>query len=144
MEREFEALKLELLELVDMTAAVKLWLQLNVPRIEDGNNFGVSIQSDTVGELARVEDAALAAVEAWSKFLLMRAKVVSKLNKHREHAEVVAAYRMTMEALDEKQVRSVWIGWLDLRNNYAVLWDLIVKNMEKLLNPRSYNTSNMY
>ena len=27
-----------------MCNAVKIWIQLNIPRIEDGNNFGVSIQ----------------------------------------------------------------------------------------------------
>ena len=129
-----------------MTAAVKLWLQLNVPRIEDGNNFGVSIQTDTVGELARIEDSALMTVENWSKFLMVRAKMVGKIHKHSDasHAPARRAYHITLESLDEKQLRSVWIGWLDLRNNYAVIYDLLMKNIEKLVNPRSANTSNMY
>ena len=37
-------LKSEILQMVDMCNSVKLWIQLNIPRIEDGNNFGVSIQ----------------------------------------------------------------------------------------------------
>jgi hypothetical protein len=145
-EAEFGHLKREVLELVDMTAAVKLWLQLNVPRIEDGNNFGVSIQTDTVGELARIEDSALMTVENWSKFLMVRAKMVGKIHKHSDesHAPARQAYHITLESLDEKQLRSVWIGWLDLRNNYAVIYDLLMKNIEKLVNPRSANTSNMY
>lgn len=146
-ESEFHLLKEEVLELVEMASTVKLWIQLNVPRIEDGNNFGVSIQSDTVAELARVEDAALMTVENWSKFLMLRAKTVGKMHKHESassHTAVQASYRRTLEALDEKQLRSVWIGWLDLRNNYAVIWDLIIKNIEKLVNPRSTNTSTMY
>lgn len=142
-ESEFALLKDEVLELVEMASVVKLWLQLNVPRIEDGNNFGVSIQTDTVGELARVEDAALMTVENWSKFLMVRAKIVGKMHKHSE-PPTCNMYRMTLEALDEKQLRSVWIGWIDLRNNYAIIYDLLAKNIEKLLNPRSSNTGTMY
>jgi hypothetical protein len=38
-----------------MINTVKIWIQLNIPRIEDGNNFGVSIQEETVSELSRAE-----------------------------------------------------------------------------------------
>jgi hypothetical protein len=27
-----------------MLSSIKLWIELNIPRIEDGNNFGVSVQ----------------------------------------------------------------------------------------------------
>lgn len=37
---------------------VKMWVQLLIPRIEDGNNFGVSIQEETVAELRTVEGEA--------------------------------------------------------------------------------------
>jgi len=37
-------IKQELMGLVDMCNKVKIAIQLSIPRIEDGNNFGVSIQ----------------------------------------------------------------------------------------------------
>lgn len=37
-------LKQEVLQAVSNFGAVKIWIQLNIPRIEDGNNFGVGIQ----------------------------------------------------------------------------------------------------
>ncbi len=43
------------MELVEMLNTVKIWIQLNIPKIEDGNNFGVSIQEETVSELGRAE-----------------------------------------------------------------------------------------
>lgn len=147
LESEFGLLKMEILELVEMAMIIKLWLQLNVPRIEDGNNFGVSIQTDTVSELSRIEDAALMTVENWSKFLMNRAKVISKMYKYEGstgYVVVKTAYHAALMALDERQLRSVWIGWQDLRNNYSVLYDLVVKNIEKLVHPRSSNISNMY
>eukprot|EP00128_Syssomonas_multiformis_P003049 Colp12_sorted_trinity150504_noHs@21235 len=39
-----EALRGYILELIELCNTVKLWIQLNIPRIEDGNNFGVSVQ----------------------------------------------------------------------------------------------------
>ncbi|KNC72720.1 hypothetical protein SARC_14719, partial [Sphaeroforma arctica JP610] len=39
-----KVLKMEILQLVEFCNTVKIWIQLNIPRIEDGNNFGVSIQ----------------------------------------------------------------------------------------------------
>ena len=37
-------IKSELVGLIDMCNKVKIAIQLSIPRIEDGNNFGVSIQ----------------------------------------------------------------------------------------------------
>ena len=37
-------LKRELMELIENLNVVKIWIQLNIPRIEDGNNFGVGVQ----------------------------------------------------------------------------------------------------
>lgn len=139
---------MELLELVRMTSTIKLWLQLNLPRIEDGNNFGVEVQTDTVSTISRIEDTALMTIESWSKFLMLRAKIIGKMHKYREsssHSHAIEeAYKMTLEALDEKQVHAVWIGWLDLRNSYAITYDMIMKNIDKLINPRSSNVTNMY
>jgi len=30
--------------MVEMCDLLKIWIQLNIPKIEDGNNFGVSVQ----------------------------------------------------------------------------------------------------
>jgi hypothetical protein len=72
-------LKKELLELIEMINVVKLWIQLNIPRIEDGNNFGVSIQEETVNELGRAEDSGFAVLESMTKYFVTRAKLVSKV-----------------------------------------------------------------
>ena len=42
-------LKEELLDGLKMLSTLKTWIQLNVPRIEDGDNFGVAVQEECAG-----------------------------------------------------------------------------------------------
>lgn len=46
-----------------------MWVQLLIPRIEDGNNFGVSIQEETVAELRTVEGEAASYLDQISRFV---------------------------------------------------------------------------
>lgn len=130
-----DVLKGELLELIEMINTVKIWIQLNIPRIEDGNNFGVSIQEETVNELGRAEDVGFNALEAMTKYFLSRAKIVSKVLKY----PGIVDYRHSLKELDEKEYINLRLCCLDLRNNYAILHDMIMKNMEKIKTPRSNN-----
>jgi len=45
-------------------------------------------------------------------------------------------FRKSVEELDEKQYLQLQLGCLDLRNNYALLHDMITKNLEKIVAPR--------
>jgi len=128
-------LKKELLEIIEMINTVKLWIQLNIPRIEDGNNFGVSIQEETVNELSRAEDAGFAVLESMTKYFVTRAKLVSKVMKYPS----VQDYRQSVVELDEKEFINLRMCCMDLRNNYAILHDMILKNLEKIKTPRSSN-----
>lgn len=60
---------------------VKMWVQLLIPRIEDGNNFGVSIQEETVAELRTVEGEAASYLDQISRFYLQNLFVVFVLSK---------------------------------------------------------------
>jgi len=128
-------LKKELLEIIEMINTVKLWIQLNIPRIEDGNNFGVSIQEETVNELGRAEDAGFAVLESMTKYFVTRAKLVSKVLKY----PTIQDYRQSVIELDEKEFINLRMCCMDLRNNYAILHDMILKNLEKIKTPRSSN-----
>lgn len=64
---------------MEMCNTIKVWIQLNIPRIEDGNNFGVSIQEETVNELGRAEDSGLNVLDNLWKFHVSRAKLISKV-----------------------------------------------------------------
>uniref|UniRef100_A0A8C4TJI9 Proteasome activator subunit 3 n=1 Tax=Erpetoichthys calabaricus TaxID=27687 RepID=A0A8C4TJI9_ERPCA len=108
--------------------------------IKDGNNFGVSIQEETVAELRAVEGEAASYLYQISKYFITRAKLVSKIAKY-PHVE---DYHRTVTEIDEKEYISLKIIVSELRNQYVTLHDMILKNIEKIKRPRSSNTDTLY
>ncbi|XP_028845459.1 proteasome activator complex subunit 3 [Denticeps clupeoides] len=135
-----ERVKPEIRTLIEKCNTVKMWVQLLIPRIEDGNNFGVSIQEETVAELRTVEGEAASYLDQISRYYIMRAKLVSKIAKY-PHVE---DYRRTVTEIDEKEYISLKIIVSELRNQYVTLHDMILKNIEKIKRPRSSNTDALY
>lgn len=164
--QEINQLQRAIHESMQVATDIKLWLQCNIPRVEDGNNFGVDIQESVVQELTRAEDAGMGAYEGLGRWWQVRADLVSKTikfgmrasctrpedNPHPHHGWncptcAFDLHEPTVFAVldgDRRFLGNIWMGWMDLRNNYAVLHDIINKNIEKLVYPRSENTSNMY
>eukprot|EP00064_Thunnus_orientalis_P015519 superscaffoldBa00002888_g15573 len=109
-----ERVKPEIRTLIEKCNTVKMWVQLLIPRIEDGNNFGVSIQEETVAELRTVESEAASYLDQISRYYITRAKLVSKIIKY-PHVE---DYRRTVSEIDEKEYISLKIIVSELRNQY--------------------------
>lgn len=135
-----ERVKPEIRILIERCNTVKMWVQLLIPRIEDGNNFGVSIQEETVAELRTVESEAASYLDQISRYYITRAKLVSKIAKY-PHVE---DYRRTVTEIDEKEYISLRLIISELRNQYVTLHDMILKNIEKIKRPRSSNADTLY
>ncbi|XP_063816128.1 proteasome activator complex subunit 3 [Pseudophryne corroboree] len=135
-----EKVKPEIRLLIEKCNTVKMWVQLLIPRIEDGNNFGVSIQEETVAELRTVESEAASYLDQISRYYITRAKLVSKIAKY-PHVE---DYRRTVTEIDEKEYISLRLIISELRNQYVTLHDMIFKNIEKIKRPRNSNTETLY
>ncbi|CAL4122344.1 unnamed protein product [Meganyctiphanes norvegica] len=121
--------------LVEEANLLKMWVSFLIPKIEDGNNFGVSIQEETLGEIRTVESEAAAFFDQISRYYMTRAKLVSKVAKYPH----IDDYRRTVVELDEKEYLSLRITLAEIRNHYATLHDMIIKNMEKIKKPRNAN-----
>ena len=139
-----------------------MWILFLIPRIEDGNNFGVgiqvrtlcfikknvaesknvfaSIQEDTLGEIRTVEAEASAYFDQMSRYFLARAKIVTKIAKYPH----VDDFRRNVEEIDEKEFLSLRLIVAELRNHYASLHDIVTKNLDKIKLPRTSNHSTMY
>nr|CAD7572736.1 unnamed protein product [Timema californicum] len=127
-------------QLSDLVLVLKMWISFMIPKIEDGNNFGVSIQEDTLAEIQSVESEAAAFFDQISRYFVSRGKVVSKVAKY-PHIE---DYRQAVQELDEKEYVSLWLVMCEIRNRYCTLHDIVIKNLEKIKKPRTSNTDSLY
>eukprot|EP01129_Flabellula_baltica_P010323 TRINITY_DN4355_c0_g1_i2.p1 TRINITY_DN4355_c0_g1~~TRINITY_DN4355_c0_g1_i2.p1 ORF type:complete len:210 (+),score=60.89 TRINITY_DN4355_c0_g1_i2:25-654(+) len=129
-----QVVKRESLAFLKYLHKVKLWLQLNIPKIEDGGNFGVSVQEDTINEISRIEDTCFDAIDSVSKYYSQRAKLVTKVLKYPN----IQDYTQSIYEIDERYYEEQKQNILELRSSYALLYDLIQKNIEKIKNPRAH------
>lgn len=135
-----EALKPEIQELIRTSSKVQIWIQLLIPKIEDGNNFGVSIQEEILNEVNRIQTEATGYLDQISRYYITRGKLLSKIAKY----PYLEDYRQTIKEVDEKEVANLQMNGCELRNHYLLLLDSISKNYEKIKRPRSCNTDSMY
>ncbi|KAK2855358.1 hypothetical protein Q7C36_007227 [Tachysurus vachellii] len=111
---------------------VSMWVQLQVPRIEDGNNFGVSVQEKVFELLTNTRTKIEGFQTQITKYYSERGDAVAKASK----TPHVGDYRQLVHELDQHQYRELRIVVLEIRNTYAVLFDVITKNYDKIKKPR--------
>jgi len=133
-------LKKEAAEMLATLNTVRLWIQLNVPRIEDGNNFGVQVQEDLISEVGKAEENAFALIDLLTKYHISRAKMLTKCLKHPQ----IEDYKETVHEIDQKYYSDMITGFRDLRNNYAGLYNILQKNFDKIIKPRSSHSAAMF
>jgi len=127
-------------EAVEYVNKIKIWIMFLIPRIEDGNNFGVSIQEETLAEVRTVEAEAASFLDQISRYYLTRGKIVAKVAKY-PHVE---DYRRSIVDIDQKEYWNLRLVLMELRNHYGSLHDMIMKNLEKIKIPRSSNVEHLY
>ncbi|KAN0041677.1 hypothetical protein ACTFIV_004223 [Dictyostelium citrinum] len=128
------------IELIEIFSVIRGWISLNIPRIEDGNNFGVDVQEDIITQVTKLEEVYTALLDGSENYFASRASLVKKILKHKE----IEAYRYSLAQVDEKEFIRFGFSYFDLANNYATTYSLIVKNFAKLETPRPTNASNIY
>jgi len=135
-----ETLKKECEQLIELTDKIKLWINLTMPKIEDGDNFGVQIQEEVLNELHRSQESGYNMRDNVRQHLLNRAKICSKIIKY-PHLE---DYALALKEHDDKQLYIARQNLSDLRNVYAVISDIIHKNITKLRSPKGNNGIGLY
>ncbi|KAN0100447.1 Proteasome activator pa28 [Tylopilus felleus] len=135
-----ETIKAECAQLSDSCDKVKLWVNLTMPKIEDGDNFGVQIQEEVLSELLRSQESAYNIRDSVRQNYLARAKICSKLIKYPN----IEDYTLGLKEHDEKQLFFARQNLTDIRNVYAVMTDILLKNMAKIRSPRGNNRAGLY
>jgi len=127
-------------ELGEQIDKVKLWINLVMPKIEDGDNFGVQIQEEVLTELHRSHDVAYNLRDTRRQDHMSRAKICSKMIKY-PHIE---DWTLALEEHDRKQLYFARQHLFDLRHIYAVLTDILHKNIAKIRTPKANNSAALY
>jgi len=135
-----DIVKPECRQLIDYLNLIKMWITFLIPRIEDGNNFGVGVQEETLALVTQAEQDAATYLDQMSRFYLNRARIVSKIAKY-PHIE---DYRRTIRELDEKEFVSLRLILCELRNQYSSLHDVIQKNLDKIKKPRTAHNDHLF
>ncbi|XP_067389212.1 proteasome activator complex subunit 1 [Emydura macquarii macquarii] len=119
---------------------VTVWVQLQVPRIEDGNNFGVAVQEKVFELMTGLRTKLEGFQTQISKYFSERGDAVAKAAKNPH----VGDYRQLVHELDEAKYTELRLMVLEIRNLYAVLYDAVVKNFEKIKKPRGETKGMIY
>ncbi|XP_040210539.1 proteasome activator complex subunit 1 [Rana temporaria] len=127
-----KTIKHEIQALKENLNMVTLWLQLQIPQIEDGNNFGVAVQEKVFELMTSLRTKLDASQTQISKYLSDRGDAVAKAAK----SPHVGDYRALVQQLDESQYSELRITSLEIRNSYATIYDVVTKNYNKIKRPR--------
>merc|ERR1719499_450367 len=130
-----DELKTHMEEIIDWMFTLSMCITLRVPKIEDGNNFGVNVQGVIRDYITNVRTQSLDFVKSSASFHSGRGKLFSKCVKY----PGVEDYTHCMTSSDVLQHTHLLRGVLDMRNSLVWIRDLCVKNWGKLMDPRGSN-----
>lgn len=125
-------LQKEILDMSEMINALSIWVKLNVPRMADGNNFGVEVQEEITKVLEGAEDAGYDVLDSFATYHSTRGSLVTKVLKNPN----VEDFRYALHELDEKTYIKTCLLASELRNDYITVYDLLAKNLDTLITPR--------
>ncbi|KAG6381002.1 proteasome activator pa28 REG alpha beta subunit [Boletus reticuloceps] len=131
-----ETIKAECAQLSDSCDKVKLWVNLTMPKCV----LNVSSTQQVLSELLRSQESAYNIRDSVRQNYLARAKICSKLIKYPN----IEDYTLALKEHDEKQLFFARQNLVDIRNVYAVMTDILHKNMSKIRSPRGNNRAGLY
>ncbi|XP_026219640.1 proteasome activator complex subunit 2 [Anabas testudineus] len=135
-----DRVKPEIVGLRETIIAVSCWIQHLIPKIEDGNDFGVAIQEKILERIAAIKTKVDGFQTNINKYFSERGDAVAKASKETH----VMDYRSLVRDKDEAIYSEIRVIVLDIRGFYAELYDIISKNLEKVTNPKGEEKPSMY
>ncbi|XP_051522951.1 proteasome activator complex subunit 2 [Myxocyprinus asiaticus] len=135
-----DIVKPEIIALKETCIIVSCWISHLIPKIEDGNDFGVAIQEKIIERINAVKTKVEGFQTNINKYFSERGDAVAKASKETH----VMDYRSLVHEKDEAAYFEIRVILLDIRGFYAELYDVISKNLEKVTNPKGEEKPSMY
>ncbi|KAJ1032246.1 hypothetical protein NDA18_001738 [Ustilago nuda] len=136
----FTDLRAEWDEIIETMDSLKMYINLQMPQIEDGDTFGVSIQEEALNEIVRTQDSAYNLLSTPFTYHSARGDLAAKLVRY----PGVEDYAEALREHDRKMVYRLKMHLTDMRNMYAVVFDIVKKNIGKISKPKSGNQMGSY
>jgi len=127
-----ELVKREVMDLIDCASSVKLFIMNHFPKMEDGNNFGASVQEEMVDTCSMIEENAFASLAAINEYHRDRGKAISKVLKWPDLPD----YQENVSELDSKQSIKLRCTLREVKHFFVIILDNFRKNKEKILRPK--------
>uniref|UniRef100_A0AAQ4P5Z6 Proteasome activator complex subunit 2 n=1 Tax=Gasterosteus aculeatus aculeatus TaxID=481459 RepID=A0AAQ4P5Z6_GASAC len=135
-----EKVKPEIVALRETIITVSSWIQHLIPKIEDGNDFGVAVQEKILERIGAVRTKVEAFQTNINKYFSERGDAVGKASKETH----VMDYRSLVHEKDQSIYHEVRVVVLDIRGFHAELYDIVSKNLDKVTNPKGEEKPPMY
>mmetsp|Transcript_15834 Transcript_15834/g.30615 ORF Transcript_15834/g.30615 Transcript_15834/m.30615 type:complete len:218 (+) Transcript_15834:138-791(+) len=122
----------EIRDVLVQAGSLKTWVELSMPRMEDGNNFGVEVQMEVIEMINALYKSGRQTLANLMLYNRSRGKLLSNMRK-RAHLDDYPASILTV---DDVYFSMLIQHCFDLRNSIVVLQDTMMKNIEKLRKPK--------
>lgn len=138
--KAFDELRSEWEQLVEIMDVLKMYINLLIPQIEDGDTFGVSVQEEALNEIVRTQDSAYNLLATPLTFHTTRGDLAAKMIRF----PGVHDYQHALREHDRKAILRLKMQVTDIRNMYAVCLDILTKNIARISKPKSGNQMGSY
>ncbi|XP_051865841.1 proteasome activator complex subunit 2, partial [Pristis pectinata] len=132
-----QRVKPELRSLKEACILLTTWITYLIPKIEDGNDFGVAVQEKILERIGAIKTKVEGFQTAITKYFTERGDAVAKASKDTH----VMDYRQLVHEKDEAAYLDIRTMIMDVRGYYIELLDLITKNAEKVTSPKGEEKS---
>nr|XP_032660542.1 proteasome activator complex subunit 2 [Chelonoidis abingdonii] len=140
--------KPEVWELKEKCVLVITWIHHLIPRIEDGNDFGVAIQEKVLERVTAIKTKVEGFQTAISKYFSERGDAVAKASKE---THVVSDRELQASAQQCPEPGAGSLQGCKLlhssalrQGRWAELYHILTQNLEKLTNPKGEEKPSMY
>ena len=119
---------------------LKMWIQFLTPRKEDADSLIEGVLNDILQKIEKVESKVSDIFRRVSRYFYYRSFMIKKYLKHPQ----VNDYENALQEHDEEYYCEIRYSLSEIRNFYAILHDMISKNVKELKKSRAFNPSMMY
>lgn len=118
-------IKNEILKTIDIVNSIKMWIQLNIPKIGGKGEQNVFVQKSLVAEFDNTGDMCSNLLDTIMQYFTLRGDIVRKIIKYPK----IEDFKLSLQEMDENRIIQLKLQVLDLRNVFTTLLDIMNKNI---------------